>query len=475
MSAFPTCAPEDVGVSSAGLLRFVEEMREKRLHLHSLLMLRHGKELCRAYFAPYRPENRHMLFSLSKSFTSTALGFAVQDGLLTLDDLLVDFFPDLLPAAPCENMRRMRLRHLLTMNTGHEKEPAFSGDNWERNFLHSYVPRTPGTHFLYNTAATYMLAAVLQRVTGKKLLQYLREKLMDPLGMSPDIWFEESPTGVATGGFGLNVRVEDIAKLGQFYLQKGRWEGRQLLNEQWIKDAQRPWSDNSHTRDGVTDWSVGYGYQFWMCQPEHVYRGDGAFGQYCVICPDQDMVIAINSGVTDMGAVLQSLWDHVLPTLDQPPQPGAAEALAKALAAPVLPAVWEESAEAVQPPVPDPAWYGDYHLQQNDSGLEGLSLSADGLVLKRRGHAAPLALSADVWQPVTLAAEAGGPADYDFFRQAALRAARTEDGLILHFCFTETPFENVIRLRFLPHGLELRLKQNVGQNEEGRLIGIKGA
>ena len=473
MSAFPTCAPESAGLSSAGILRFVEEMKEKRLHLHSLMILRHGKELCRASFAPYRAEDKHMLFSLSKSFTSTAVGFAVQDGLLSVDDRLIDFFPDLLPSAPCENMQKMRIRHLLTMNTGHTAEPDRKGESWERNFLRSYVPLEPGTRFLYNTSATYMLAAVVQKVTGRKLLDYLREKLMDPLGMSPDIWFEESSTGVATGGYGLNVRVEDIARLGQFYLQRGKWEGRQLLPEAWILDAQKPWSDNSFTRQGISDWGMGYGYQFWMCIPEHVYRGDGAFGQYCIICPDQDMVIAITSGVEDMGAVMQGLWNHVLPTVDQPDRDsGAADRLAEALRAPVLPAVWEETGESVRPPVIDPAWYGRYKLQCNDMGLEAVEITSDGLSLTRFGTRTDLPFSLDTWQAVELGAEGGNPRDY--FRHAALRAARTAEGLILHLCFTDTPFENVLRLRFQPHGLTLALKQNVGMGDTAvQLIGMR--
>ncbi|MBR6030288.1 MAG: serine hydrolase [Clostridia bacterium] len=473
--AFPVTTPEAVGVSSGGILRFLGDMREQHLHLHSLLILRHGQELARCAFAPWNAEDRHMLFSLSKSFTSTAVGFAVQDGLLTVEDRLVDFFPELLPSPPCENTQKMRIRHLLTMNTGHEIEPMRTGSSWEETFLRTYVPREPGTHFLYNTFATYMLSAVLQKVTGRKLLSYLREKLMDPLGMSPDIWFEESPSGVATGGYGLNVRIDDIAKLGQFYLQGGKWEGRQLLNEKWIRDAQTPWSDNSHIREGVTDWNVGYGYQFWMCRPEKVFRGDGAYGQYCVILPEQDMVIAITGGLKDMQAVLQSIWDRVLPTVDQPQSVDAAEDLRAALAAPVTPAFWEEEGLAVvTAPAIDPAWLGTYRFQYSDMGIERLAVTEDGLSLTRKGYTARLPLSPDVWQRVRLSAVPEPEASaHDFFAIASLRAARQEDELLLHFCFTETPFENMIRIRFLPHGLTFRLKVNIGADADGELIAIR--
>jgi CubicO group peptidase (beta-lactamase class C family) len=213
---FPTVTPEEAGVKSEGIIRFLDEMEQKRLHMHALMILRHGKCIAEASFAPWSRNNLHMLFSLSKSFTSTAVGFAAQDGLLNVTDRLVDFFPEYLPAEPCENMKKMTLKHMLTMNTGHAEEPMRFGDCWEKDFLRSYVEYEPGTHFLYNTFATYMLSAVVQKVTGKKLLAYLREKLMDPLDMSADITFDESPTGVATGGYGLSVRAEDSARLGQF-------------------------------------------------------------------------------------------------------------------------------------------------------------------------------------------------------------------------------------------------------------------
>ncbi|MBQ3815750.1 MAG: beta-lactamase family protein, partial [Clostridia bacterium] len=155
---FAYTTPEKAGVRSEGIIRFLDDMKAKRLHMHAMMILRHGEVIAEASFAPWSGDNLHMLFSLSKSFTSTAVGFAVQDGLLRVTDRLVDFFPDLLPAQPCENMQKMTLKHLLTMNTGHGEEPRWSGENWEKVFLRSYVEYEPGTHFLYNTFATYMLA-----------------------------------------------------------------------------------------------------------------------------------------------------------------------------------------------------------------------------------------------------------------------------------------------------------------------------
>ena len=456
---FEHITPESAGVRGEGIVRFLDDMKAKRLHMHAMMILRHGKVIAEASFAPWSKDNPHMLFSLSKSFTSTAVGFAVQDGLLSVDDRLIDFFPDLLPAAPCENMGKMTIKNMLSMNTGHGEEPAREGKNWEKTFLRTYVEFEPGTHFLYNTYATYMLAAVVQKVTGKKLLAYLREKLMDPLGMSGDIWTEESPTGVATGGYGLNVRVGDIAKLGQFYLGKGKWNGKQLLNEAWIKDAATPWSDNRNHGGENSDWGSGYGYQFWMCKPENVFRGDGAFGQYCVVMPDQDMVVAINSGVDDMGAVLDSIWENILPcaAAEGGPLPADPEAEAKLRARledTKTPAIWEETEKPVSAPVPEEGWLGTYRMQENNPlGAEKLEVLPDRLVFRRREDekesAETYPLSLNDWTPAEGA-------------DSSSRAAKTEEGLILHTCHILTPFETILNLRFTPHGVEIRCRRNVG-------------
>lgn len=475
---FTRIQPEAAGVRSEGIVRFLDDMRAKRLHMHDMMILRHGQVIAEASFAPWSKDNLHMLYSLSKSFTSTAVGFAVQEGLLKLTDRVVDFFPEYLPAAPCENMRKMTVRHLLTMNTGHEVEPPLTGDCWEQTFLTSYVPFEPGTHFLYNTAATYMLSCIVQKVTGKKLLAWLREKLMDPLGMSPDAWFEESPTGVATGGFGLNVRVEDVARLGQFYLQRGAWDGVQLLDPQWIRDAQTPWSDNSITGN-TPDWVAGYGYQFWMCQPDNVFRGDGAFGQYCVIMPDQDMVVAINSGVEDMQAVLQSLWDNLLPAVGEPcPPTGALEARLRDTA---TPARWEDMERDVAAPVPDEGWRGRYAMQRGNAlGLTAVEVRADALALWLDGEENALPLCRDAWQSVELRRGKNGRATSNrslalgrgeegvdplgYMRSAAVRAARRGDALVVHLCYVNTPFEDVLKFTFTPHGVRLEGHRNAGFN-----------
>ena len=314
----PTSTPEAHGVPSAAILAFIDAAEARGLELHSLMLLRHGHVLAEGWWAPYRAEEPHMLFSLSKSFTSTAIGLAVAEGRLTVDDTVLSFFPDEAPAAPGEHLAAMRVRHLLSMSTGHDLDTtgalrgAADGD-WVRAFLAQPVEHTPGTHFIYNSGATYMLSAIIQRVTGTTLLDYLRPRLLDPLDIADATW-ETCPRGINTGGWGLSITTADIARFGQLYLQEGVWEGRQLLPAGWVAEASAAHSDNSNHPSGNPDWTQGYGYQLWRCRHD-AYRGDGAFGQFCVIMPKQEAVLVTTSGTTNLQGVLDLAWEHLLPAL----------------------------------------------------------------------------------------------------------------------------------------------------------------
>jgi CubicO group peptidase (beta-lactamase class C family) len=312
----PRSAPEAQGIPSSAILGFVEEAERQIDALHSVMLVRHGHVVAEGWWAPYSADKPHMFYSLSKSFTSTAIGLAVAEGLLSLDDTVISFFPDDLPAEVSENLAAMRVRHLLAMATGHgtDTTPFLHGSpdgNWARAFLARPVEHPPGTHFNYNTGATYMLSAILQGLTGITLLEYLQPRLLTPLGIEGATW-ESCPRGINTGGFGMSATTEAIANFGQLYLQDGVWEGRRLLPEGWVAEASSFHSDNSGSGNANSDWQQGYGYQFWRCQ-HNAYRGDGAFGQFCVVMPEQDAVLAITSGLQDMQAVLNLVWQRLLP------------------------------------------------------------------------------------------------------------------------------------------------------------------
>lgn len=316
-ASLPRTSPEEQGIASSAIRGFVRAANESGLQWHGFMLLRHGNVVAEGWWKPFGPQYKHTLYSLSKSFTSTAIGFLVNEGKLKVDDRVISFFKDELPETVSANLANMRVKHLLTMNTGHAVDTLGimreAGDSWTRTFLAQPVPHEPGTHFLYNTGATYLLGVILHRVTGQKLDAYLKPRLFEPLDIKGFDW-ELSPEGLNTAGYGLRIKTEDIARFGQMYLQKGHWNKKQLVPESWIEEAT---ASQTTSNEGDGDWSQGYGYQFWRCKPGF-YRGDGAFGQYCVVMPQHDAVIAVNSESSDMQKSMTIMWEHLLPAM----QPG---------------------------------------------------------------------------------------------------------------------------------------------------------
>ncbi|MCB0588384.1 MAG: serine hydrolase [Phaeodactylibacter sp.] len=310
-----TVSPESQGVASQGLIDFFNAVEDSGLEFHSIMINRNGKTILEGWWDPFKREYVHALYSLSKSFTSTAIGMLQEEGKLSVRDKVISFFPDKLPASVSDNLAAMSIHDLLTMHTGHEEDTmrriASTGEgDWVKAFLQLEVPRKPGTYFLYNTGATYMLSAIAQNLSGEQLADYLQPRLFAPLEIKGYDW-EEDPRGINVGGYGLRVRTQDILHFGQLYLQKGQWKGKQLLSGKWIEEATKKQVDS---QDNDSDWGQGYGYQFWRCKPG-CYRGDGAHGQYCIVVPDKNAVIAITSETRDMGASMQLVWDHILPAM----------------------------------------------------------------------------------------------------------------------------------------------------------------
>ncbi|KAA5541955.1 serine hydrolase [Roseiconus nitratireducens] len=324
--ALPRSTPESQGVDSVGLCEWVQAADEQVDSMHSLMVLRNGQVIAEAWWKPESAEKPHILWSLSKSFTSTAVGLAVTEGKMSIDDRVLEFFPDQAPEQPSANLRAMRVRDLLTMSTGHQDPPSLGDDQpWVDSFLNQDVPHKPGTHFRYNTPATYMLSAIVQKVTGETVLDYLKPRLFDPLGISNPRW-DESPQGISIGGYGLFLRTEDIAKFGQLYLQKGRWQGEQLIPEAWIELATTKQVSNGSNPD--SDWDQGYAFQFWRCRHD-AYRGDGKDGQFCVVLPDQQVVVAMTANSRDLQGQLNLVWEKLLPAIKPQPLPENPSGLAR--------------------------------------------------------------------------------------------------------------------------------------------------
>ncbi len=319
MCQLQRCDPETQGVSSNAILEFVQEAERSLQSLHSLMLLRHGQVIGEGWWYPWRPDTPHMLFSLTKSFTSTAVGLAVAEGRLGVEEPVLTFFPDEAPKKPSNNLRAMKIHHLLSMSTGHDldtTERIIHSRNPSKAFLSLPVEHTPGTHFVYNSGASHMLAIILQKRTKQTLLDYLTPRLFKPLGIEGASW-ESHPDGVNFGGWGLSIKTEDIARFGQLYLNKGLWNGVRVLPEAWVEAATSKQVSNGN--DPASDWSQGYGYQFWLCR-HNIYRGDGAFGQFCIVMPKQGAVLAMTAGLSDLQGVLNLVWEKLLPGFGDEPK-----------------------------------------------------------------------------------------------------------------------------------------------------------
>ncbi len=382
-TALPRATPESQGIASAGIQAIIDEQDAKKFGMHGLMILRHGKVVAEGWWAPYTANEPHILFSLSKSFTSTAIGLLQNEGRLNIHDKLVSFFPEDVPADAADNLKNMRLRDLLMMSTGQEKAdvdkinlnaPDKTGT---KQFFAAPVKQKPGTLFYYNSPATNVLSATVQKITGQTLRDYLIPRIFEPLGIPAPEW-RLLPEGFNDGAGGLNLRTEDVAKFGQLLLQRGEWNGRRLVPADWIDLATSRQSSNGSAPDG--DWDQGYGFQFWRCVPGF-YRADGAFGQFCIVMPQYDTVVAITAGTKDTQGVMRLLWSKLIPELRAaaiPENPEALSALRNRLANLSLPT----PAGAATTPLGAKISGRKFVFEKNDLTLEslGVEIAADGTV-----------------------------------------------------------------------------------------------
>jgi CubicO group peptidase (beta-lactamase class C family) len=319
--SLPRSIPEAEGVSSQGILDFLNAAARSRHEFHSFMFLCHGKVIAEGWWNPYTPELKQTMYSLSKSFTSTAIGFAVSEKRLSVNDKVISFFPKDLPDSVSPFLKDMTVKDLLTMSAGQDPDPTFpaveTDSNWVKAFLAVPIVNDPGTMFLYNTLGTYLLSAIVQKLTGEKEIDYLTPRLFQPLGIQGMDW-EVDPRGINTGGWGLRIKTEDMAKFGQLYLQKGNWNTKQLLPSAWVEEAttarilQEP--DMLQSARDTNDWRQGYGYLFWRCR-NNAFRGDGAYGQYIVVMPDQDAVVVITCESPALQDELNLVWKYLLPAI----------------------------------------------------------------------------------------------------------------------------------------------------------------
>lgn len=446
--------PEAEGVSSKAILDFLDAIEREKFELHSLMMLRHGKVIAEGWWEPYGPEFVHTMYSMSKSFTSTAVGFAVAEGKMSVDDKVISFFPDDLPATISDNLAAMRVQDLLTMTPGNEKEPTGSvvkEENWVRTFLAQNIAHKPGTQFMYNSVATYMCSAIVQKVTGQTVLDYLTPRLFEPLGITGMKW-ETCPRGINTGGWGLSIQTEGLAKFGLFLLQKGKWNDKQLLPANWIEEAtsfhiQQPGGDKPDRPKAQNDWLQGYGYQFWRCQGT-AFRGDGAFGQFTIVLPEQDAVIVMTSENKNMQGQLDLVWKHLLPAFDAGSQVSEATLLNRLHTLKLIPPQGNKTSPLIKSSA--------FKLEPNGLGLKSISFGFGGRTCVVCADDQTITCDLESWHRCEAAfpgtpprlISGGMPKMPQPSKIAASAVWKSDDTLVMTWRYYETPHSDTVTCQF---------------------------
>lgn len=310
-ATWETVRPEQEGLNPRCIVRMLDRLREKKVDVVSMMVLRHGKLLAEAYWSPYMADQLRTVYSFSKTFTAMAIGIAEGEGILSLDERIVDIFPEKAKKVPqSPELSALTIRHLLTMSTGQPEEPFHQENAWQdmtAALMSEPFQEQPGQVFRYNTAATYVLSAVLKQ-KGIDLEEYLEEKLLRPMGIQGTRW-QRDDNGICTGGFGFSLHPTDMARLGQLMLQGGQWDGQQLVPAAYIQAASHKQIENGD--DPNNDWAQGYGYQMWMCR-HGAFRADGMYGQFCLVHPQTQSLLVTNCITDNTGEVMAAYWDEIL-------------------------------------------------------------------------------------------------------------------------------------------------------------------
>lgn len=314
---FMRVTPESVGIDSGDIEWLLDRLESGFTEPHGLMIMRHGKICAEGWWNPYAPGIRHGLQSHSKTYAATAIGIAYTEGIVKLDERIIDIFPEYAPEQPSENLKRLTVHDVLCMGCGMDEMPMAT-EHWIRDFLHTPVNHTPGTTYMYNSVGSSILSAIIVKKTGMSMHEYLKPRLYDKIGIFSDNhrWMK-MPDGCEVGGGGLFATTEDNLRLMKLYADGGVWEGERILDDEYVKRAttlQNESATEAKNNPLAKDNFVGYGYQIWMCRPKGVYRADGAMGQFTIVVPDKDMIIAITenaSGAHWAQKTLDVMWEFL--------------------------------------------------------------------------------------------------------------------------------------------------------------------
>jgi len=321
---FERVTPEEVGIPSGAIMRLLDKLESGYTEPHGLMIMRGGKVCAEGWWSPYAPGIRHGLQSHTKTYAATAVGIAYTEGIVKLDERLIDIFPEYAPAEPSENLKKLTVHNVLSMGCGMDTMARPCVD-WIKEFLATPVVHEPGTTYMYNSTGSTLLGAIVRKKTGLGLHDYLKPRLFDKIGIdASNLRWYCMPDGMEIGGGGLLATTEDNLRLMKLYADGGVWEGERILAEDYVKLAttlQNESASEEKVNPPAKDNFVGYGYQIWMCRPEGVYRADGAMGQFTIVVPDRDMLIAIteNAAGATGGVAPQQTLDYMWEFLDEIP------------------------------------------------------------------------------------------------------------------------------------------------------------
>ena len=327
---FERCTPESVGIPSESIEKLLDALEEGWTEPHGLMIMRDSKVCAEGWWAPYAPGLIHGLQSHTKTYAATAVGIAVTEGILKLTDRVIDIFPDKAPKDPSENLKLLTVRDVLCMGCGMEKMP-FNGVDWIEQFLATPVVHKPGTAFMYNSTGSTLLGAMVREKTGLGLIDYLKPRLFDKIGIdAANLKCICMDDGMEMGGGGLYATTEDNLRLMKLYADGGVWEGERILSEEYVKLATSLQNESATERavnPPAEDNFVGYGFQIWMCRPEGVYRADGAMGQFTIVFPKYNMLLAIteNASGSTGGVMPQKALDTIWEWYYSLPDPSVTE------------------------------------------------------------------------------------------------------------------------------------------------------
>ncbi len=479
--------PETTGTDPAVIVSILDAIRCAGIEMHSLLIWHNGALITEAYWHPYGPDRLHMMHSVTKSVTSMAVGLAIADGYLTLDDCVIDAFPEHRDIAP-DGIGEMRLRHLLTMTSGHSR--GISGgawrylkSSWIADFLSQPLEYRPGETFVYDSACSYMLSAMVQRAIDRTIHDYLDARIFRLMGMSPSLRWELSPEGVNSGGNGLDCTTVDLLKIGLLHLQGGQWQGRQLLPADWVRAATamqvrdvelgvltgESYLGPGESANGVMpELRPGYGYQWW-CGPNDSYAASGLFGQTCIVLPAENCVVALTAGMQDDDRRLHGLiHNHLRPALGRWQGALLPDRVNALILNPAPASRWCDA---------PPNWQGHYRVSPNDQGIEAIDLRRQGeqlvfsLTDARGTHTLRAGLGHRIEGETTLT---GARLHHAYEPEGGMHVAawakwtqRASDGwaeLTMDWAFVETAFRDTVTCRFRNGHLVIDRSVNVNSS-----------